>query len=137
VGEASTAGGSFQLVELIEEHGAALLYDLQVIGVDLRDLWRPNTGVTPRYVLWLVGQLPPESAFRASQQGGPAFRAWTPTLHVLVGVANLLNAANRQRAGKKTREPLIRPPSPTSKPKPRRISVAEIAARQKALEQAN
>lgn len=93
--------------------------------------------MTPRYVLLLVGQLPPESAFRASQQGGAQFRAWTPTLHVLAGVANLLNAANRQRAGKKTREPLIRPPSSTAKPKARRVSVAEIAARQQALEQAN
>jgi hypothetical protein len=105
--------------------------------VDLRDLWRPNTGVTPRYVLWLAGQLPPESAFHASKQGGVQFRAWTPTLHVLAGVVNLLNAANRQRAGKKTREPLLRAPSSSTKPKARRVSVAEIAARQKALEQAN
>jgi hypothetical protein len=100
--------------------------------VDLRDLWRPATGVTPRYVLWLAGQLPPDSAFIASQRGGPEFRSWTPIMHMLAAIANLLFAANRQRAGKKTREPLVTPP--THKPKPRRVSVAEIAARQRALE---
>ncbi len=102
---------------------------MQALGVDLRDLWRPDTRVSPRYVLWLVGQLPPESAFRASQQGGPEFRSWTPTGYLLAGVVNLLNAANRQRAGKRTREPLVKPPS--SRPAVRTVSVAEIATRQR------
>lgn len=87
--------------------------------------------MSPRYVLWLAGQLPPESAFRASQQGGAEFRAWTPTSYLLAGVVNLLNAANRQRAGKKTREPLVKPPS--RRVKARRVTVAEIAARQRGL----
>lgn len=91
--------------------------------------------MSPRYVLWLVGQLPPESAFRASQQGGPEFRAWTPTSYLLAGVVNLLNAANRQRAGKKTRDPLVRPPA--QRPRARVVSVAEIAARQQALAKAD
>lgn len=106
---------------------------MQVLGVDLRDLWRPGTAVTPRYVLWLAGQLGQESALRASQQGGPQFRPWTSTTYLLAGVVNLLHAANRQRGGKKTREPLVTPP--TAKPKARRVSVAEIAARQRELEQ--
>jgi hypothetical protein len=84
--------------------------------------------VTPRYVLWLVGQLPPGSAFGASVRGGPEFRPWTPELHLLAGIANLLNAANRQRAGKRTREPLVKPP--TAQRKPRVLPVAEIARRQ-------
>jgi hypothetical protein len=46
----------------------------------------------------------------------------------MAGIANLLNAANRQRAGKKTREPLVKPP--TVKRPPRVLSVAEIARRQ-------
>ena len=83
----------------------------------------------------LAEQLPPESAFRASLQGGPDFRAWTPTSYLLAGVVNLLNAANRQRAGKKTREALVKPP--TQKPKARRVTVAEIAARQRALDTAS
>lgn len=129
---AGAAGGSLQLGELIDEHGPALLHDLQGLGIDLRDLWRPGTAVTPRYVLWLVGQLSPESAFRASHQGGPEFRSWTSTTYLLAGVVNLLHAANRQRAGKKTRDPLVR--GPAAKPKVRRVSVAEIAARQKQVE---
>jgi hypothetical protein len=47
---------------------------------------------------------------------------------VLAGIANLLNAANRQRAGKRTREPLIKPP--TAQRRPKVLSVAEIARRQ-------
>ena len=105
---------------------------MQGLGVDLRDLWRSGTAVTPRYVLWLVGQLSPDSAFRASQQGGAEFRPWTASTYLLAGVVNLLYAANRQRAGKKTRDPLVK--GPAAKPKARRVSVAEIAARQKALE---
>ena len=100
------------------------------MGVDLRDLWRPGSSVTPRFVLWLVGQLPPDSALGAASRGGSEFRPWTPELYLLAGIANLLNAANRQRAGKKTREPLVKPP--TTKQKPRVLSVAEIARRQKA-----
>ena len=83
-------------------------------------------------MLWLVGQLPPDSAYIASMRGGPEFRAWTPVMHMLAAIANLLFAANRQRAGKKTRDPLIAPP--TQKKQPRRVSVAESAARQRALE---
>lgn len=98
--------------------------------VDLYDLWRPESGLTPRKVLWLVGQLPPDSAFGASVRGGHEFRPWTPELHVLAGIANLLNAANRQRAGKRTREPLIKPP--TAQRRPKVLSVAEIARRQRA-----
>lgn len=107
---------------------------MQTLGLDLRDLWRPGTAVTPRYVLWLVEQLPQESALAAAQRGGPQFRPWTPTNHLLAGVVNLLHAANRQRGGKKTREPLVKPP--TVKPQARKVSVAEIAARQKRLGQA-
>lgn len=86
-------------------------------------------------MLLLAGQLPPESAFRASQQGGPQFRPWTSTNYLLAGVVNLLNAANRQRAGKKTRTPLISPPK--SRPRARRVTVAEIAARQRRTAEIN
>lgn len=83
-------------------------------------------------MLWIVEHLPPQSAFRASLQGGVEFRMWDPQLYLLAAIANLLNAANRQRAGKRTRTPLVKPPS--NKSKARRVSVAEVIARQKALE---
>lgn len=43
-------------------------------------------------------------------RGGPEFRAWTSEMHVLVAQANMLYAANRQRGGKTTKVPLIKPP---------------------------
>jgi hypothetical protein len=83
--------------------------------------------VTPRYVLWLVGQLPPGSAFAASSRGGPEYRAWTPDLYLQAATVNLLHAANRQRAGKKTKEPLVKAPS--DKPRERRMSVVDVRQR--------
>jgi hypothetical protein len=81
-------------------------------------------------VLLLAGQLPPSSALRAAQRGGPEWRPWDPQLHLLAAVVNLLNAANRQRAGKRTNAPLVSPPKQT---KPAvRMTVAEIKKRQMA-----
>lgn len=85
-------------------------------------------GVTPRFVLWLVGQLPPDSAFGASVRGGNEFRAWTPSLYLQASIVNLLNAANRQRGGKRGNRPLIKPP--TAQRKPRVLTVAELSRRQ-------
>jgi len=81
-------------------------------------------------VLWLVGQLPANSAFYASQQGGIEFRSWTPETYLLAAAVNLLNAANRQRAGKKSSQPLVKPPR--QKPKARVIPLDQIARRQQA-----
>lgn len=100
--------------------------------MDLRDLWRPGSTVTPRFVVLLVGQLSPDSAFSASLRGGGDMRAWTPLMHMQAAVVNLLFAANRQRAGKKTKEPLVKPPS-QRRPAVRRLTVAEIARRPGAL----
>lgn len=122
------AGGSVQLGELIDEHGEALLFDLQNMGVDLYDLWRPNSGLTPRKVLWLVGQLPQSSAFAASCRGGAEFRSWTVETYLLAAIANLLQAANRQRAGKRSAKPVVEPPKPKRKPK-RVVTVSEIIRR--------
>jgi hypothetical protein len=98
--------------------------------VDIRGLWWPGSGVTPRHVLWLVGQLPQTSAFAASMRGGAVFRPWTSELYVLAAIANLLNAANRQRAGKRSAKPVVEPPKPAKKAPPRVLTVAEIQRRQ-------
>lgn len=66
--------------------------------------------MTPRYVLWLAGHLPQDSATIADMQGGPKFRPWTQDVHLLALIANLLAGANRQRAGKAMRKPLVEPP---------------------------
>jgi hypothetical protein len=97
-----------------------------VLGIDLRDVFRGDPRVTPRYVLWLVGQLPDTSAFAASVRGGAEFRAWGTQTYLLAASANMLYAANQQRAGKKSIKPLIKPPA-AAKPK-RVMRVAEVAA---------
>lgn len=105
--------------------------------MDIRGLWWEGSTVTPRYVLSLVGQLPPESAFGASVRGGSEFRPWSPQLYVLAAIANLLNAANRQRAGKRGGKQVIKPPESKVRPKPTRVlTVAEIVRRQQAADQA-
>ena len=98
-------------------------------------MYRSGTELTPRRALWFVEHLPPQAAFRASLQGGPEFRGWDHQTYLFAAAVNLLNAANRQRAGKKTRTPLVKPP--TTKTKVRRMSVAGIVARQKRLETNN
>jgi len=82
-------------------------------------------------VLWLVGQLPQSSAFAASLRGGAEFRPWTTEVYVLAAIANLLQAANRQRAGKRSAQPIIKPPKPQQKQQPKRVlTVQEIIRRQ-------
>jgi len=100
------------------------------MGVDLRDLWRGSTTVTPRYVLWLVGQLPDTSAYHAALRGGPEFRAWTLTNTLLAAAVNLLHAANHQRSGKKRGfRPLVEPPQ--KRQKARVVRIADVLARRK------
>jgi hypothetical protein len=125
-------GGSVQLVKLIDKHGSAVLADLaRYYHRDLRDLWRPDSDLTPRYVLWLVEHLPDDSATKADMRGGPQMRAWTQDVHLLGMIANLLYAANRQRGGKPTRSLPVKPPKPTRgrRPGARIANVAAIAAR--------
>jgi hypothetical protein len=107
-----------------------LLFDLQGIGVDLRDLWRDGNVVTPRFVLMLVGQLPDTSAFAASQRGGRQFQPWHTANTLLALNANLLAAANHQRSGKKRGfKPPVELPS---RPKPARVvRIADIIARRR------
>jgi hypothetical protein len=104
-----------------------MLFDLQGIGVDLRDLWRDNPRVTPRHVLMLVGQLSDDSALAASVRGGTEFRSWTLSNYLMAATVNILNAANMQRAGKKAK-PIVKPPQKQTRRKV--VRVAEILARQ-------
>lgn len=115
----------------MDEHGTALVYDLRRLGIDIRDLWRDDTELTPRYVLMLVEQLGESSALAASARGGREHRPWTTQLQLLAAAVNLLHAANRQRAGKGARKPLVQPPK--REVKAHRISVAELLAKNPGL----
>jgi hypothetical protein len=52
---------------------------------------------------------------------------WTPVVHLLAAVVNLLHAGNRMHAGKKTKQPLIQSPQPARQK--RRMSVASVRTR--------
>jgi hypothetical protein len=137
-----TAGGSRQLLQLIDEHGSAILADLKrYYGVDLRELWREAATLTPRYVLWLVEHLPADSATYAAMKGGPEFRAWTIEAFLLAQTVNLLAGANHQRAGKRMRKMPIVPPKPkiaaAQKKKGRIVRVSDIKARRALAMQIN
>jgi len=134
--EPEPTGGSLQLVKLIEEYGSALVADLRSIyQVDIRDLWRDESALTPRYVLWLAEHLPETSATIAKAKGGPRHRPWTSETHLLALVANLLFVANRQRAGKPVRRPLISPPkSKVNKSRGRVVRAADMNARMRRIQ---
>lgn len=123
-------GGSVELGKLIDEHGAALAHDLQAIGIDLRDLWRDGSDLTPRWVLTLTGQLPSDSALWASQRGGQKWRPWPLHNQLTAAAVNQLAAANYQRAGKRPK-PVITLPKDKPARRARVVTVAEIAAQQK------
>lgn len=99
------------------------------IGVDLLDVFREQRELTPRVVLWLVGQLPDGTAFVAKQRGGPEFRPWTSTVHLLAALVNLTYSANRQRGGKATRKGIVEPPKVNATA--RKMTVTDLIAMQK------
>lgn len=117
-----STGGSAQLVKLIDEHGPALIGDFEHhYHRDLRDVVRPGSGLTPRYVLWLAGQLPDGSAYTASLRGGAKHQPWTLENHLLAATVNLLFVANRQRARKPTRKMPVVPPKPSRRQRSGRV----------------
>lgn len=137
------AGGSRQLVQLIDDHGPAVLADLlRYYGVDLRDLWRDGTDLTPRYVFWLVEHLPADSATYAAMKGGAEYRPWTIETYLLAQAVNLLAGANHQRAGKRMRRAPVQPPKPKATPERQKkrgrvVRVSDMNARRALAMQIN
>lgn len=82
-------------------------------------------------MLWLVGQLPDDSAFAASLAGGAKYRPWTLERRLQAATVNLLYAANSQRAGKRSK-PLITPPKPRkARQQSRVVRVADVARKRR------
>lgn len=79
-------------------------------------------------MLKLVGQLDDTSALAASMRGGGEFRSWTLQNTLLAAAANMLHAANQQRAGKKSISALIK--LPKRKKEKQVVRIADIIARQ-------
>lgn len=102
--------------------------------MNLLDVFDPDSGITPWLVLMLVKQLPEDSATFGAFRGGPEFRAWTQAVYLQAAMTNMLYAANRQRAGKATRSPLIKPPTSKTKAPARVLDLKQVKARMKARE---
>lgn len=107
---------------------------LRYYRVNLLDAFAAEPRLTPRAVLWLVEHLPEDSATLAAIRGGPQFRAWTSPMYIQALQANLLFAANRQRAGKATRTPMIKPPTEKKAAPKKILDLKTIQARLKSRE---
>lgn len=112
------AGGSRALAELIDKHGSALAFDFQhLFGVSLvdviADLCSGEPATDPRYWLALIGELPADSAFAASFQGGHEYRGWDMKTYLLASIFDAVQVntvSNARVAGaKKVKDP---PPWP-------------------------
>lgn len=107
-------GGSIELGRLIDLYADALIADLlQIYQVDLRDVFVDGSGVTPRYLLALIIELPHTSRTVALRRGGAEFTGWSEDRYIQVGIYNALReltyvtiAANTDKKHKP------RPPKP-------------------------
>lgn len=89
--EGQPGGGSGRLGELIDLYGDYLICDLlETYGVDLRDVFRDGTGVSPKFVVNLIYNLPDTSRFEAERQGGQQFHGWGYDRYAAVATVNAL-----------------------------------------------
>ena len=104
--------GSRQLAQLIDDHGDHLAADLlEVYGVDVRDVARAGSAVTPRWVWVLIKGLPDNSRYVAELRGGPQFRGWDAGTYVQAATVNAIRGLQYTYvASKSKRKP--QPPEP-------------------------
>lgn len=103
-----SAGGILGLCRLLSEYGEAIEADLQrYYGTDLRDLFRPDSGLTWRRLRALVVNLPADSAFGRTMAGPDS--AWTLETQLLAAVHDRLSEANWQRGNAGSKTPSRRP----------------------------
>jgi hypothetical protein len=115
-----------------------LLGDLKIYcGVDLLDVFDPDSGVTPRLLLAYIDALPPDSATAASMRGGPQFRGWNTNAYISAAIVDAISAntyafitANSKRRPEKPK-PFYRPQEKVKKdPKQNRFAaMARMAHR--------
>ncbi|AHY27087.1 tail assembly chaperone [Mycobacterium phage Phantastic] len=91
--EATNPGGSAALARLIDDYGDAVAADLmETYGVDLRDIFVPESRLTPKWVLVLIKELPVGSRFYSEKRGGPQFRGWDESRYTLAAIVNAVRA---------------------------------------------
>ncbi len=107
-----TGPGSRQLAQLIDIHGDHLAADLlEVYGVDVRDVVRANSSLTPRWVWVLIKGLPDTSRYVCELRGGPQFRGWDAGTYVQAATVNAIRGLQHTyvTANSKRRPPLPDP----------------------------
>lgn len=110
MGGGDAAGGSSALAELIDKFGEQILADLQSeYGVNLVQALKPGGGHSPKTILVLVRQLPPESRTTAAMRGGEQFNGWGVDRYLLTSVIDAINyntyALVASNSKKKPKEP--------------------------------
>lgn len=104
----NSAGGILGLCRLLNEHGEAIEADLQrYYGTDLRDLFRPGSGLTWRRLRALVVNLPSDSALARTIAGPDS--VWTLETQLLAAMHDRLSEANWQRGNAGAKSPSRRP----------------------------
>lgn len=88
-----SVGGSVWLGELIDQYGEYIAADLtETYGIDLRDMFREDTDLSPRWLLTHIKNLPLGSRFYSEQRGGQQFRGWDESRYAMVAVVNAVRA---------------------------------------------
>ena len=83
------SGGIRGLAQLLDEYGEHLACDLlEYYRVDVRDIFRSDSGLSPLYLLVLIRGLPEGSRFNAERRGGPEFRGWDTGRYATVAIVN-------------------------------------------------
>lgn len=135
------AGGSLALVRIFDKAGAAVYADFQrYYGIDLGDLFRPGSGLTPKRIVYLVEGLPIESRTVAAIADNNESSGWGVTEYL---IANLIDAVRENtftnvqvRTKKKLAPPESFPvPGAKQKKKPKRNMFVQMAQRQLAQAQ--
>jgi hypothetical protein len=86
-------GGSRGLAQLIDEYGEHLAADLlEFYDVDIREMFLPESRLTPLYLLVLIRGLPEGSRFVAERRGGSEFRGWDASRYAAVATVNAVRA---------------------------------------------
>lgn len=101
-------GGILGLCRLLTEYGEAIEADLQrYYGTDLRDLFKPGSGLTWRRLRALITGLPADSALGRAMVGPDS--VWTLETQLLAAVHDRLSEANWQRGNAGAKTPSKRP----------------------------
>jgi hypothetical protein len=118
-----TAGGSFQLAELIDAHGGELISDLlHHYGIHYSEYLGESPKYQPQEILVYVMNLPLGSNFIAEIRGGPEFRGWDQVMYMLANAVDGINsnayitlAANSDKKHRPKAPELVKRPEESKK----------------------